>query len=92
MGRGNINGILTWVMILLVVFVVGSIFVALIPYLLIGGLILWVVFKIKGVLEAKNNKKDDESVTYERTIYYTKSFTNEKVEKVIDVEFEDVEK
>lgn len=91
MGRGNINGILTWVIVLLVIFVVGNLFISLLPYLLIGGLILWAVFKIKGISK-KKGQNEEETVTYERTTYTTNTFESEASEKVIDVDYEDVEK
>ena len=92
MGRGNVNGILTWVIVLLVIFVVGNLFIALLPYLLIGGVILWAVFKIKGKSKGKSQNREEETVTYERTTYTTNSFESDVKDKVIDVDFEDVEK
>lgn len=88
MGRSSANRILTWVIVLLIIFFVGRLFVALIPYLLVGGLILLSVFKIKG--SSRKREKKQEKVKYEENTYSASAFKDEAQGDVIDVDYEDV--
>ena len=70
-----------------------SLFISILPYLLIGGTVIWLVYKLYKFFFEKNNE--------ENTSYYSSSsYTNEKVDKedplddkpkeVIDVDYKEV--
>ncbi|MGL4771986.1 MAG: hypothetical protein ACRC2K_00325 [Clostridium sp.] len=90
MGRGGVNRILSILITILIIWIVGSIFVAALPWLIIGGAIIWGIFKLRSVFRAKqNNSSAEETVYYERK--YTKVEEN-KNEDVIDVDYEEIKK
>jgi len=77
-----------------IIFLVGSIILHILPWLLIAGVVVYIVMKIVGFFREKKRKKNLNS-------YYRKDKDNEVYSapvddyttgEIIDVEYEDVEK
>ena len=83
---------------ILVIGAVATLMIRILPYVIIIGLIIWAIFKIRKYI----NKGKNEYNTYEKTTAYTSSDDNLHNEenddedydtsKAIDVDYEDVDK
>lgn len=76
-----------------IVFLVGTVVLHILPWLLLAGFIAYVVMKIVGVVRKKKEKKDkdsfDISSSYDNKDIYQMQ-TDDYNGEIIDVEYEDV--
>lgn len=83
---------------ILVIGAVATLMITILPYVIITGLIIWAIFKIRKYINQRKNKYN----SYEETTTYTSSDDNLHNEgnvdeeydtsKAIDVDYEDVDK
>ena len=80
-----------------IVFLLGSIFVRILPYLILFGVITYGVMKIIGFAKVKKQQKDSNKVDFNNSDdNYTDSYKDSNDEytsgEVIDVDYEEVDK
>lgn len=96
MNRINWKAILYIVIGVVIIGAVISLFISLLPFILIGILILWGYFKLKGKKVEKEFKKN-ENVYEERETYYSNEKVSDSEEddfdtsKAIDVDYENID-
>lgn len=96
MNKGGLKTLLYTVLTIAIIVLCVSFFVTILPYLLIGGVVIWAAIKIIGAAKGNRNKKDNDysSSTYSRTYESKENETVEEiledVSEVIDVDYKDV--
>lgn len=80
----------------MVISLVASLFISLLPYLLLMGLILFAYFKIKGyfILKKRGSSQSNYGTSYkaeQNTTYSTQSVDTDEVSDVIDVDYKEVD-
>jgi len=79
-----------------IVFLVGKVFLNILPYLILFGLITYVVMKIIGFIKVKKEKKDSNKFDLKNTadnVDNYKDSTDDYISgEVIDVDYEEVDK
>ncbi|MGL5151312.1 MAG: hypothetical protein ACRC7N_12160 [Clostridium sp.] len=85
----NINKILYIIITVLIVWIVGSLFVKILPWMILVGLILWAFFKLKKVFKGNKASKSSDDKYFEVEINKNEPVQNEDV---IDVEYEEIKK
>lgn len=77
-----------------IVFLVGTLVLHILPWLLLAGFIAYVVMKIVGAIRKKKEKKDKDSFdinnSYDNKDIYQMSTDDDYNGEIIDVEYEDV--
>lgn len=89
------DNIKNWLYILgtiLVIGMVGVLAFKILWFLLPIIIILYIIFKVKGYFERKNKTSSSVNYTSEYKSYYTNEDIDDSVGKVIDVDYEDVNK
>lgn len=77
---------------IIIFFVISWFFITLIPYLLIGGLIIFIIAKIRKSFKGKSSKEDNYDIN-DRVKYNSspaEQYYDDNNEKVIDVEYKEV--
>lgn len=94
MNKSTLKTVLYIVLGVIVVSAIVKLFFAILPYLLIGGLVLWGVFKIVGFVSSKKEGNSGTSYSQTENISRDDVFVDDTVDtsSAIDVDFEDVEK
>lgn len=82
----NISGFSRTIIIIFIVFVLGRIFITLLPYIILAGIAIWITLKIFKYF--KNNKEGKEEIKVE-TI--DEKF-DEMKKDAIDVDYEELNK
>ena len=88
------------IMIIGIVVVVGSIFIKLLPFLIIAGIISYIVITVKGKIKQRNsdninrNHQDSRNFDDSRSFddVYNSSSDDYTTGEIIDVDYEDVDK
>ena len=79
-----------------IVFLVGKVFLNILPYLVLFGLVTYVVMKIVGFVKAKKEKKDSNKFDLKNSdenVDNYKDSTDDYISgEVIDVDYEEVDK
>ena len=79
-----------------IIFLVGVLFIRLLPWLILAGVILYIIFKIKSFIrykkieKQKNTMNTDTSNNYNNVNTYTPSDDDYTVE-IIDVDYEETD-
>ncbi|MGL5867863.1 MAG: hypothetical protein ACRC1T_06365 [Clostridium chrysemydis] len=96
MNRVNWKAILYIIIGVVIIGAVISLFISLLPFILIGMLVLWGYFKLKGKKVEKEFKKN-ENVYEERETYYSNEKMSDSEDddfdtsKAIDVDYENID-
>ncbi|MEG1004288.1 hypothetical protein [Clostridium sp.] len=93
----NFKFALYFIITILVIGVVAGFFIRILPYLILIGLIMWAIFKIRAYFSRNKNEYDNndykETYTYESPENETKDDEEEfDTSKAIDVDYEEVDK
>ena len=77
-----------------IVFLVGSIFIRILPWLILIGAIAYIIIKIMGFIKVKKEQKNSNDI---KNNYRNQDINKESTDdytngEVIDVEYEDVDK
>ena len=76
-----------------IVFLLGSIFVRILPYLILLGLVTYGVMKIVGFAKGKKQQKDSNRVDFNNKNHSDIDSTDEYTSgEVIDVDYEEIDK
>ena len=76
-----------------IVFLLGSIFVRILPYLILLGLVTYGVMKIVGFAKEKKQQKDSNRVDFNNKNHSDIDSTDEYTSgEVIDVDYEEIDK
>lgn len=80
-----------------VLFVIATLFVKLLPFLIIAGIIIYAVTKLKGKIDTSKKKENIKSNSYDSSINNNvedlyNSADNYTNGEIIDVDYEDVDK
>ncbi len=90
MNKGTLRTIMYIALGVLIFSVVVNLFFSILPYLLIGGAVIYVVTKVVGYFNSKKNKSSsNESTNNNYEVYVDDSVDTSNA---IDVDFEDVDK
>lgn len=82
----NISDLSRTIIIILIVFILGSIFITLLPYIILAGIAVWITTKIFKYF--KKNNKEKEQIKVE-----VKDDTFDEMKKdAIDVDYEELNK
>lgn len=90
MNKGTLRTIMYIALGVLIFSVVINLFFSILPYLLVGGVVIYVVTKVVGYFNSKKSKRDsNESTNNNYEVYVDDSIDTSNA---IDVDFEDVDK
>lgn len=90
MNKGTLRTIMYIALGILIFSVVINLFFSILPYLLIGGAVIYVVTKVVGYFNSKKSKSSsNESTNNNYEVYVDDSIDTSNA---IDVDFEDVDK
>lgn len=81
---------------LAIFFVISWLFISIVPYLLLGGLIIYIIVKVKKNFNNKNKNKNNSSSDYNRNenVYNNSNVQADyydRNEKVIDVDYKEMD-
>ncbi len=91
--NGNIKKYIYIIGTICIVFIVGRIFLRIFPWLLLAGIIAYIVIKIMGFIKGKKkqNNPNDINNKYDNVEEYEASTDDYTNGEIIDVEYEDID-
>jgi len=91
--NGQIKKYIYMIGTICIIFLLGSIFVRILPYLILLGLVAYGVMKIVGFAKEKKQQKDSNRVDFNNKNHSDIDSTDEYTSgEVIDVDYEEIDK
>lgn len=91
--NGSINRIIYFIVTILIVFFIGTLFIKMLPFLLFLGGAAYIVIKVSGFIKSRKQQKNEEQSNF--TNYEERSYNDPADDytngEIIDVEYEDIE-
>lgn len=91
--NGSINRIIYFIVTILIVFFIGTLFIKMLPFLLLLGGAAYIVIKVSGFIKSRKQQKNEEQSNF--TNYEERSYNDPADDytngEIIDVEYEDIE-
>lgn len=94
--NGNIKRYIYIIVTICIVFLVGVIFIRILPGLLLAGFIAYIVMKIVGFVKGKKQQKDSNKINFNNKNDNVDNFKDSEDDymsgEVIDVDYEEIDK
>lgn len=91
MNKSNLKKVLIIIALIAICIAITWVFVSILPWLLVGGIIIWLIAKIvKKVKRYKYQYEDDKDCSKGAEQYYSED--NIDVSEAIDVEYKEIDK